>query len=421
MGMVTIANARILTMAGSTGPRRGEALRNPGLIERGHITITDGLITEIVAGDYEPKPEEEVLDVNGCVLMPTFVDCHTHACWAGNRLDEFERKLRGDSYLDILKDGGGIMSTVRDVREASEEELTLKLLHRLSCMAALGTGTIEIKSGYGLNTEHELKMLRAIHIASTQTHQTVVGTFLGAHAIDPENPNYIDETIEETLPAVESEFPGIVCDAYCEEGAWSLKQTQRLFEKAMELGCPLRVHADQFNSLGMTKLAVDMGALSVDHLEAITPEDLRYLAQSQTVGVVLPGCGFHLDDRYAPARRFVDEGGLLAIATNYNPGSSPTQSMPFVIALACRKLHLTPLEAIACSTYNAACVLGLQDQVGSLEVGKRAHIQVLDCTDERELAYELATPGPLLVVIGGQVAHLRSYDPGGDEEPDEED
>lgn len=406
---LTITNARILTLAGATPPRRGDALRDLGVIERGFVRIEDGRIVEVGEGEETSNDSQEiVIDAQGCVLMPAFVDCHTHACWAGQRLDEFALKLAGRSYLDILKAGGGIMSTVRAVRAASQQELTENLRRRLERMAALGTATVEVKSGYGLTTNDELKMLRAVREAASGGAMTIVPTFLGAHAIDPDNPKFIEQTINETLPAVVEEFPGIVCDAYCEQGAWSLDDTKRLFEKAQSLGLPLRVHADQFNSLGMTRLAVDMNAISVDHLEATTPDDLTYLAQSETMGVALPACGFHLDDRYAPARAFIDAGGALAIATNYNPGSAPTPSMPFVIALACRKMGLTPAEAIACSTINAACVLNLASEVGSIEVNKRADLQLLDGTDERELGYEFASPGPRLTIINGQVSHRRA-------------
>ncbi len=352
--------------------------------------------------------DDGVIDACGCVLMPAFVDCHTHACWAGQRLDEFEMKLAGRSYLEILNSGGGIMATVRAVRTASQQELTENLRRRLERMSALGTATVEVKSGYGLTTNDELKMLRAVREAASGGEMTIVPTFLGAHAIDPDNPKFIEQTIDETLPAVVEEFPGIVCDAYCEQGAWSLDDTKRLFEKAHILGLPLRVHADQFNSLGMTRLAVDMNAISVDHLEATTRDDLTYLAKSETMGVALPACGFHLDDRYAPARAFVDAGGALAIATNYNPGSAPTPSMPFVITLACRKLELTPAEAIVAATINAACVLGLQNQLGTIEVGKRADLQLLDAADERELGYEFAGAGPLLTIVAGEVVYRRT-------------
>ena len=418
---LTITNARILTLAGPGQPRRGAALRDLGVIERGFVRIEDGRIVGVGEGEFRSKMapagdggarsalrDDEILDADGCVLMPAFVDCHTHACWAGQRLDEFEMKLAGRSYLEILNSGGGIMATVRAVRTASQQELTENLRRRLERMSALGTATVEVKSGYGLTTRDELKMLRAIREAASGGAMTIVPTFLGAHAIDPDNPKFIEQTIDETLPAVVEEFPGIVCDAYCEEGAWSLDDTKRLFEKAHILGLPLRVHADQFNSLGMTRLAVDLGAVSVDHLEATTRDDLKYLAKSETMGVALPACGFHLDDRYTPARAFVDAGGALAIATNYNPGSSPTPSMPFVIALACRKLGLTPGESIVAATINAACVLGLQSQLGTIELGKRADLQLLDAADERELGLEFAGAGPLLTIVAGQVVHRRT-------------
>ncbi|MFK7962170.1 MAG: imidazolonepropionase [Phycisphaerales bacterium] len=412
MSTTIIVNARLVTLAGPDGPRRGADLRDLGVIERGWIRIDGETITALGPGEYEPTEDDadltgELIDASGSVIMPAWVDCHTHACWAGRRFDEFEAQLAGASYLDILQAGGGIMSTVRSVRDAPEDVLLEDLGRRLGRMHALGTGTVEVKSGYGLQTEAELRMLRVIHEAAQVAPQLIVGTFLGAHAKDPGNRDFVDETVTETLPAVISEFPGITVDAYCEQGAWSLEECRRLFEAAADAGCPIRVHADQFNPLGMTRLAIEMGAVSVDHLEASTPEELTMLAESSSFGVMLPASGFHLDDRYGPGRAFIDAGGALAIATNYNPGSAPSPSMPFTIALACRKLKLTPAEAITCATWNGACVLGLQNRVGSLEPGKRADLQMLDAEDEREVAVEFANPGPLMVMLGGRLVHLR--------------
>lgn len=409
MNGITIVNARIATLAGPPGPRRGTAMRDLAMIERGWVRVSGDAIEAV--GEGAPPgggvASAPTIDADGGLVLPAFVDCHTHTCWAGDRFEEYEMKLGGASYLDILKSGGGIMSTVRAVRAAAEEELTDLLVRRLGRLAALGTATVEVKSGYGLDTATELKMLRAIRAAADRSPLRVRATFLGAHAIDPDNPRFIDETVDETLPAAVAEFPGIVCDAYCEDGAWSLDETRRLFERARDLGCPLRVHADQFNSLGMTPLAVEMGAVSVDHMEASTPDDIAALAGSATVGVALPCSGFHLDDRYAPARSLIDAGGALAIATNYNPGSAPTPSMPFTIALAGRKLRLTAAEALTCCTVNAAAVLGLDRQIGSIEPGKAADLQVWDAPDERELSYEFAGPGPRIVLVGGEIAHQR--------------
>jgi imidazolonepropionase len=270
---------------------------------------------------------------------------------------------------------------------------------------------LEVKSGYGLTTEDELKMLRAIHACSQTCDQILVGTFLGAHAIDREQPDFAHRVIEETLPAVAEEFPGITCDAYLDQGAWSLDEVRLLFERAIDLSCPLRLHADQFNSLGGVDLAVDLGARSVDHLEAITPKDITRLATSNTAGVLLPASGFHLDGRYAPGRALIDAGAAVAIATNSNPGSAPTSSMPLTISLACRFCGLMPAEAIIAATWNAANILGVQDNTGSLEVGKRADLQVIDQRDYRAVAWEFgAVPPPILLLDGQPVQFLADTD-----------
>jgi len=406
-----IVNARILTLAGGNTPRRQDEMSDLGIIEIGHILVRNGNIVHVGEGipDEDLIKENEdipVVDASGRIVMPSFVDCHTHSCWAGSRLDEFEMGLRGVPYLEILKDGGGIMSTVRAVRDATQEELSEELLGRMGLMASLGTTTLEIKSGYGLTTADELKMLRAIHDASLNVPQMIVGTFLGAHAIDPDQKNFTEIVINETLPAIAQEFPGITCDAYCEKGSWSVEETVALFNRAIELDCPIRAHVDQFNPLGMLTKAVDMGVRTVDHLETSTDEELKHLASSDTIAVLLPATGFCLYDTYARGREIIDFGCAVAIASNYNPGSAPCPSMPFTISLACRRLGFTPAEAITASTFNAACALRLQDRIGSIEVGKQADIQLLDCYDERELAWHVAAGSPLLVAIQGEIVHL---------------
>lgn len=379
-----IANARILTPDGA--------------IERGWLRTDGDRIADLGPGD---APQADAIDARGRVLMPAFVDCHTHACWAGDRLDEWDRKRAGATYLEILKSGGGIMRTVRDTRNASQAELADGVRTRLEVMLREGTTTVEIKSGYGLTTEHELKMLRAVADGAADFPGTVVPTALIAHAVDPDNANYFDETIEETLPAVHAEFPGIAIDAYCEEGAWPLHQCERLFRRAIELGHPCRVHADQFHALGMTRFGATHGFRSVDHLEASTDDDLRALAQSETIGVALPCSGFHVDDRYADARHLLDFGGRIAIATNSNPGSAPTSSMPFAIALAVRRCGLTPREAIDGATRTAAAVLALADR-GALAPGMRADLVLVRHTDERMLAYEFGGNPVDAVICAGQ-------------------
>lgn len=394
-----IRNARILTLAGPPGPRRGKALGELGVIPAGEVLIADGKIAAVGPKVDVPAGTESI-DALGRVLMPGFVDCHTHACWAGDRLDEWQMKLRGVPYLEIMKKGGGVHSTVRAVREATQKQLAANLRDRLGRMMRDGTTTVEVKSGYGLDTENELKMLRAIRRAAGDWPGTVVPTALLGHAVEGDPEDYARMVTKEMLAEVSREFPDIAVDAYCEKGAWSVEMCVKLFEKAHKHH-PVRVHTDQFNSLGMIGEAIRLHARSTDHLEAATKRDLDDLARSETYGVILPCTGFHTDGRYARGGYFVDKGGALALATNCNPGSSPTHSMPLAIALAVRFCGLSPAEAIAATTVNAARLLGLTDR-GTIEPGQRADLILLHHKDERQLAYELGG-NPIDVVICGSV------------------
>jgi imidazolonepropionase len=408
---LVIRNARVLTLAGPR-QRRREGMRDLGVMARADVIVEGGLITGLPAAGGTPAPpaaETEVIDAAGRVLMPGFVDCHTHACWAGDRLDEWEMRRRGASYLEILKAGGGIMSTVRAVRAASEEELARLLRDRLAAMLRCGTTTAEVKSGYGLSAADELKMLRAVAVTQRRSDAAtqlpgVSSTALLGHAIDGDVPQFVERTISKTLPEVSREFPGIPVDAFCEQGAWSLEDTVRLLARAKELGHPVRVHADQFNSLGIVRDAIRLGAVSVDHLEATTAEDAAALGRSETFGVILPACGFHVDGRYASGRKLIDPGVKLAVATNYNPGSAPTPSMPMAIALAVRHCGLDPAEAIIACTLHGAEVLGLSDR-GQIAPGQRADLILLRHTDERMLAYEFGESPVDVVIRAGEVVH----------------
>lgn len=387
-------------------------LTDRGTLERASVLVRGERIVSV--GPDIPAPDDaRVIEADGRVLLPGFVDAHTHALWAGDRMDEFEAQLAGASYLEVLEAGGGIMSTVRAVRDASRAELTDLLEGRLARMLRAGTTTVEIKSGYGLSTEHELESLRAIGDAAARFPGSVVRTALLGHAIDPDVPDFVDRTIEETLPAVSDAFPGVTVDAYCERSAWSLDACIRLFEAARVRGHPFRVHADQFNPLGMTEWAAAHGAVSVDHLEASTAEGLERLARSVSYAVMLPACGLHLDDRYADGRAFVEAAGSadrLVIATNYNPGSAPTFSMPLIMALAVRKLGLTVDEGLSACTVNAARLLGLVDR-GTIDSGMRADMLLTDLRDERMLAYEIGGDPVEVVVCGGRV--VRGGEPRG--------
>ena len=399
-----ITNARILTL---DPPRDGSLGEGPlGLIKNGWIRFDNGLVAEVHAGD--PPAGTNALNANGRVLMPAFTDCHTHACWAGDRTDEWAARLAGVSYLNLLKAGGGIMSTVRAVRGASQKELTDGLLERLHTMLAHGTTVVEVKSGYGLRTHDELKMLRAIHDAAGRFPGTVVATACIGHALDPdvERTRFIRTIIDDTLPAVTREFPGIAIDAYAEPAAWHVSECLELFDKAQQAGHPCRVHADQFTSFGMVEAALERNFLSVDHLEASPPALLERVAKSNTHAVVLPCSGFHVDRRYADARTLLDHGGRVCIATNYNPGSAPCPSIPMAIALACRfngpptNAPLTPEEAILATTRTPANMLGLKGH-GALTPGSTADAVLLTHTNERELAHTFGSNPVARVWVGG--------------------
>lgn len=392
-------NARVLTLAAGAIPRRGAELGNLGVLPRGDVLIADGKIAAVGESLAAP-PDTEVIDAGGRVLLPGFVDCHTHACWAGDRLAEWEQKLRGVPYFEIVAAGGGTAATVRAVREATRKQLAANLKAQLDLMLRAGTTTVEVKSGYGLTIEAELKMLHAIQRAANEWPGTVVPTALLGHAIEGDAADYTRMVVREMLPAVWHEFPGVTIDAFCEKSAWPLEACVRLFERARKHGLPVRVHADQFNALGMIPEALRLHATSIDHLESATAEDLAALAASHTFGVLLPVTGFQTNGRYARGRKLVDLGGAVALATDCNPGTAPAHAMPFAIALAVRHCRLTPAEAIAACTVNAAALLGLRDR-GMIAAGQRADLVLLRHKDERMLAYEVGDNPVDLVLCNG--------------------
>jgi imidazolonepropionase len=405
-----IRNARILTLAapGSTGntpvrPRRGAALRELGVIPRGDVWVRDGKIAAVGSAPDAPA-DCEVIDADGRVLMPGFVDCHTHACWAGDRLDEWTRQLAGTPAKEIARLGGGLHATVRAVRELTRKQLAAGLRTRLDLMLRGGTTTMEVKSGYGLSAEAELKMLHAINRAADGWAGTVVPTALLGGALDGEPAAYTRLVVREILPAVWHEFPGIAIDARCDEGAWPLEACVRLFERAGKHGLPLRVQADRHTSTGMIAEALRFHARSIDDLSAATPADLKAIAASDTFAVLLPAANFHENRPMPRTEILLKENALIALASNYNPGTAPTHSMPFIIALAVRYGGLTAAEAIVASTVNPAAVLGLSDR-GTIEPGRRADLVLLKHRDERALAHEFGgNPVETVIVVGQRIA-----------------
>jgi imidazolonepropionase len=401
-------------------------MKQLSLIEDGAVAVSHGFIT--LAGTTNEvlaqTDADEMIDASNRVVMPGFVDPHTHLVFAGSREDEFESRIRGATYMEIMAAGGGIMSTVRATRAATLPQLIAQSRERLDRMLAHGTTTAEAKSGYGLNVDDELKMLEAIRQLDATHPVDLVPTFLGAHAVPIEFKGRADEYVEmvvnEMLPLAERKLRGdasdalapsvpFFCDVFCEEGAFSVSQSRRILERARELGFGLKVHADEFKPLGGTRLAVKLGAVSADHLVCTTVEEIEALAGSDTIAVSLPGTPFGLGHHeYTPARQIIEAGGALALATDLNPGTCYCESMQFIIALACRYMHLTPAEAITAATLNAAHAVGLGHKVGSLETGKKADIIVLDVPNYRHLGYHFGVNLVERVVKSGQVLYRNS-------------
>jgi len=414
--------AQLLTLA-SEGPKRGAAMGGMSIIEDGAVAVKDGLVV-LVGPTAEVRGQvtaAEEIDASGKVVMPGFVDPHTHLVFAGDRAGEFEQRVKGATYLEIMAAGGGIMSTVRATRAASVEQLVEESRARLDRMLAHGTTTAEAKTGYGLDTENELKMLEAIRRLDAEHPVDLVPTFLGAHAVPEEyegcTDDYVDLVIEEMLPMVKSQISNpkaqSFCDVFCDEGAFTLEQSRRVLEAAVSsydvtaqaLGFGLKIHADEFKPLGGTRLAVELGAISADHLVCTPDDEIELLAGSDTIAVALPGTPFGLGHHeYTPARRIIDAGGALALATDLNPGTCWCESMQFIIALACRFMRMTPAEAIVAATINAAHTIGLGHRVGSLEVGKKADVVVLDAPDYRHLAYRFGVNLVDKVIKAGELA-----------------
>jgi imidazolonepropionase len=394
---------QLLTLSG--GPQRGEDLGQLEMLEDGALAIHGSEIlavgnsTELLSR-YQAK---QVIDASSKVVLPGFVDPHTHLVWSGDRAAEFEMRLSGASYMEIMASGGGIASTVQQTRAASLEQLKSETRPRIKCMLAYGTTTAEAKSGYGLDGPTEKKQLQAMLELDQEGPLQIVPTYLGAHALPPDQyedveqgyQHYTHEIVEHLLPDLLTWWQGRYpdhklpfVDVFCEAGAFTLDQSEQILKQARELGFPIKIHADEFEGLGGTGLAVRLQAASADHLVQTPDEDIAALGASDTVAVALPATPFGLGESdYTPAKALLDAGAILALATDLNPGTAWCESMQMVIALACRMMKLTPAQAIAAATINAAAAIDLEDQVGSLERGKQADLLILDASDYRHLGY----------------------------------
>jgi imidazolonepropionase len=418
-----LANSLLLTGAsqlltlGGRGPRRGTSLSNLNLIEDGALLVRDGLIAAVgTRAQVEALPEAraaEKMDLGGRVALPGFVDSHTHLIHAASRAEEYELKIQGASYEEIARKGGGILNSVEKLRAATSETLKKRALAALKQFAAYGTATIEAKSGYGLDVAGELKILKLHKELAAEQPLEIISTFLGAHVVPEEfrkkpggAKRYIQLLEENFLPEIAGRKLAEFCDVFCDRGAFTVKQAKRVLQAGRQWGMEPRIHAEQLSHSGATQLAILLRAVSCDHLEQVNKSDIRALGKSETVATLLPGCDFHLGlKKYAPARALIDAGAIVALATDYNPGTSPTVSMPMILSLACTQLRMTPAEAIAAATINAAYALRREKQIGSLEVGKQADIAVFDVADYREIPYYFGVNHCWMTVKRGRVIY----------------
>jgi imidazolonepropionase len=395
---------QLVTCASGGKPKRGDAMRDVGIIESGAVAVVEGKFAAVgpSVDIMHEWTADETIDAEGRVVSPGFVDPHTHIVYAGDRLNEFDLKIKGADYLEILASGGGILSTVRHTREASVEALVEQSIFRLNKMLKCGTTTVEIKTGYGLDLETELKMLAVIETLDRTHVIDIVPTFLGAHTVPPEFRDnavgYVDLICNEMLPLAckwyeQSHFASkgtpFFADVFTETNAFDLEQSTRILQTAKSLGFGIKAHVDQFTNLGGSQLGVELNAASIDHLDAIADDEIAQLAASDTIGVVIPTENFNAGKtQFAPARKLIDAGCAVALSTDYNPGSAPCPSMPMAMAIACRYQKLLPSEAMHAATINAAYAIGLGETHGSIEIDKQADLSIFDCQDYRQIAYE---------------------------------
>jgi len=405
-----IKNIRQLVTVASNGKpfKAGKEMRELNVVEHASVLIENGIIRQIgSAGEVSAPRDVDELDAANRVALPGFVDSHTHAVFAGSRENEFAMRAEGKSYADIAGSGGGILSTMTATRAAAKKDLLRPAGRRLNEMMKLGTTTVEIKSGYGLNAEAESKMLDVIHDLRRDHYMTVVPTFMGAHAFPPEfsedKNRYVELITNKMLPYIGERQLAVFCDVFCDEGYFDLHQTEQILLEAKRFGLIPKLHADQLAAIGGTELGVQLNAISVDHLEHLSASGIEALRRSSTIATVLPGASFFLNQPYAPARTIIDATIPLAIASDFNPGSSMSFSMPMMMTIACTQMKMTPEEAITACTLNGAAALGLSHETGSIEVGKQADIILYDVPNYRYIPYHYGNNLASKIIKNGTV------------------
>jgi len=417
--LIVNANELVTVEGGSQKPRTGAQMRELGIIRNGSLAVKDGKIVAVgkTAEVTKVFKAENIINANGKTVLPGFVDAHTHLVFAGSREDEFQMRVEGASYMEILGAGGGILRTVRETRKASVEKLGDLTIERLDVMLEHGTTTVEAKSGYGLTTKDELKILEVVQRANQLHAMDVVPTFLGAHAIPLEYQGsplgYVGLVVDEMIPKVAEKGLAEFCDVFCEKGVFGLEQTRRILSAGKNFGLKPKVHADEMSQLGGAELAADFGAVSADHLLFSSDEGLRAMADKGVVAVLLPAAAFCLmNGRFADARVMINFGVPVALGTDYSP-SCMVENMQLVIAFTCHFMRLAPAEAITAATINAAHALGRANDVGSLEVGKRADVVVLDAPNHKFLGYHFGVNLVDKVVKNGRIVVDKEASPSG--------
>ena len=408
--------AQLLTLAGPPAPRRGQALGEIGILPHGGL-LTEGEVILCVGRTRSLEREAlrrraEPIDCSGRVLMPGFVDSHTHLVFAASRVNDYELRLRGKTYEEIAHGGGGIQSSAQKVRKASVQLLARQARQFLDEFAAHGTTTLEVKTGYGLEIAQELKILRVIRSLQEESALDLAPTLLAAHALPASfrgrRAEYVKALVERLIPATARQKLAEFIDCFCDRGAFSVDDCRRVLTAGRKLGLMPRLHAEQLSRSGATSLAIELGAASADHLDKLSAADIRALSRSNVVATLLPGANFHLGlPSYPPARKLIAGGAAVALATDFNPGTSPTVNMQFILSLACAQMRMTPAEAIAAATVNGAFALRRADRIGSLEAGKQADVIVLDVNDYREIPYYFAINHCLLTVKRGRIIYYR--------------
>lgn len=406
--------SQIVTVnSGGKKYKRGKELSKVHILENHSIFVEDGKIKDLIPTSSAHKIKyDKKVDLSGCVVLPGLVECHTHSAFYGSRANEFLMRLKGATYEEIASSGGGIISTMKSVRNASFEELVKFLEPKIKAFISQGVTTLEIKSGYGLSFYDEIKLLQVINYFKKSSPINIIPTFLGAHTYPPEYKNekkkYLELLTEELFPYISQNNLANFVDAFLEKGAFSKEDVDLIFERAKKYKFSLRLHTDQFSSIGGISLAIKHNCLSVDHLEVINEDDIKLISKSKTAAVLLPGVSFFLEHKYAPARELIDNNAIVALSTDYNPGSSHLNNLQLIMQLAALKLKMSAEEIISSVTINSAYALGISEQIGTIELEKDADLAIFELNEYPEIIYNIGINHLKYTVKSGNIIYKKT-------------